>query len=120
MDFRTPLFLCLLLDLDTHGGVDPLGVFPLFLKMVADITAPKLSIIFRLRIRRGSFPECWESANVTAIRMGAHSPGRENYSSISITPIMSKNKQTILFPQDMIQDIYKLHWNIIHKSTGVT
>ena len=28
--------------------------------------------------------------------------------------------ETILFPQDMIQDIYKLHWNIIHKSTGVT
>ena len=30
------------------------------------------------------------------------------------------NFETILFPQDMIQDIYKLHWNIIHKSTGVT
>ena len=28
--------------------------------------------------------------------------------------------ETILFPQDMIQDIYKLHFNIIHKSTGVT
>ena len=28
--------------------------------------------------------------------------------------------ETILFPQDMIQDIYKLHWNIIHKSTGST
>ena len=31
-----------------------------------------------------------------------------------------KQFDTILFPQDMIQDIYKLHWNIIHKSTGVT
>ena len=30
----------------------------------------------------------------------------------------SWNKQTILFPQDMIQDIYKLHWNIIHISIG--
>ena len=30
------------------------------------------------------------------------------------------NNETNLFPQDMIQDIYKLHWNIIHKSTGVT
>ena len=27
-------------------GVDSLGVFPLFLKKVADIIAPKLSIIF--------------------------------------------------------------------------
>ena len=30
-----------------------------------------------------------------------------------------RGRKTILFPQDMIQDIYKLHWNIIHKSTGV-
>ena len=27
--FRTPVLLRLLLDLDTHGGVDPLGVFSL-------------------------------------------------------------------------------------------
>ena len=33
--------LRLLLDLDKYGGVDPFGVFPLFLKMVADIIAPK-------------------------------------------------------------------------------
>ena len=45
--FRTPVILRLLLDFDTYGGVDPLGVFPLFLKMVADITAPKLITIFR-------------------------------------------------------------------------
>ena len=44
--------LWLLLDLDTYGGVDPLGVFPLFLKIVVDIIAPKLSIIFRGLIRR--------------------------------------------------------------------
>ena len=28
--------------------------------------------------------------------------------------------KTILFPQDMIQDIYKLHWNIIHKTIEIT
>ena len=44
--FWTPVLLHLLHDLDTYGGVDPLGVFLLFLKMVADIIAPKLSIIF--------------------------------------------------------------------------
>ena len=43
--FRTS-GLCLLLDLDTYGGVYSLGVFPLFLKKVADIIATKLSIIF--------------------------------------------------------------------------
>ena len=41
---------------DTYGGVDPLGVFPLFLKKVADIIAPNESIIFRRLIRLGSFP----------------------------------------------------------------
>ena len=56
--FRTPVLLRLLLDLDTYGGVDPFGVFPLFLQMVADIIAPKLSIIFHGLIRWESFPEC--------------------------------------------------------------
>ena len=81
--------LCLLLDLDTYGGVDPLGVFPLFLKIVADIIAPKLSIIFHGLIHRTSFPVLW-SANVTAIPKGAPSPDRENYRPVSITPMLSK------------------------------
>ena len=53
--FRTPVHLRLLLDPDTYGCVDPLGVFPLFLKMVADIIAPKLSKKFRWLIHRRSF-----------------------------------------------------------------
>ena len=57
---------------------------------VADIIAPKLSIIFRKLIRLGSFPECWRSAIVTAIPKGAPSPDRENCRPISITPILSK------------------------------
>ena len=79
-----------LLDLDSYGGVDPLGVFPVFLKKIADIIAPKLSIIFRRLISLGSFPECCRPANVTAISKGAPSPDRENYRPISITPIKSK------------------------------
>ena len=53
MGFRTPVLLSLLLDLDTYSGVDPLGVFTLFIKMVVDIIAPKLSIIFRGQIQSG-------------------------------------------------------------------
>ena len=87
---QTPVLLRLLLDLDTYCGVDQLGVFPLVIKMVADIIGPKLSIIFLRLIRRGSFLECWRSANVTAIPKGAPSPDRENYRPISITPILSK------------------------------
>ena len=54
--FRTSVFLRLLLDLDTYGGVDPFGVFSLFLKKVTDIIDPKRRMIFRKPIRR-SFPE---------------------------------------------------------------
>ena len=36
------------------------------------------------------------------------------------TPILKPKFETILFPQDIIQDIHKLHWNIIHKSAIVT
>ena len=71
-------------------GIDPLDAFPLFLKKVAGIIAPKLSIIFRRLMRLGSFPECWRSANVTVIAKGAPSPDTENYRAISITPILSK------------------------------
>ena len=88
--FRTPVLLRLLLDLDIYGGVKPLGVFPLFLKMVVDIIAPKLCIIFRWLISRGSFLECWRSANIAVIPKGAPSPARENYCPISITPILFK------------------------------
>ena len=77
----------MLLDLDIYGGVDLLGVFPLFLKKVVDITVPKLSIIFCWLIFLGSFLECLLSANVTAIPKGAASPDRENYQPISITPV---------------------------------
>ena len=35
-----------LLDLDPYGGTDPLGMFPLFLKRMADVLAPRLSVVF--------------------------------------------------------------------------
>ena len=54
--FLTPVRPRLLLDPDTYKGVDPLAVLPVFLKKVAGIIAPKLSIT--LLIRLGPFPEC--------------------------------------------------------------
>ena len=63
MDFRAPLLLRL--DLDTYGGVDSLGVYYLFLQMVADIVTPKLCIIFRgatnerIPIVSGRREVCW-------------------------------------------------------------
>ena len=72
--FRTSVLLRRLHNLDMFMDVYPLGVFRLFLKKVADIIAPKQSIIFRRLIRLGSFPDCWRSANLTDIRKGAPSP----------------------------------------------
>ena len=95
--FRIPVLLRLLLDLDTSGGDDPFGVFPLFLKVVADIIAQKLNIIFLGLIRRGSFLECWRSANVTEIQKVAASHDRKNYNrSISITSILSKVSEKLV------------------------
>ena len=88
--FRTSVLHCLLLDLDSYGGVDPLGVFPLFFKMVADIVAPKLSAIFQRLIRSGSFRVCWCSAKVAAISKGPPFIEKENYRPMSLIPILPK------------------------------
>ena len=81
--FRTSVLLRLLVDLDTYGGVDLLGVFPLFLKNVVDIISPKLSIVFRRLIRLGSFAEWRRSANVSAITNVAPSHDIVNYRHIN-------------------------------------
>ena len=33
--------------------------------------------------------------------------------------LFARHVETILFLQDMIQDIYKLHWNIIDRSVAI-
>ena len=54
--FRPSEVRRLLFDLDSYGGTDPLGMFPLFLKRTADVMAPRFSVVFRRLVRRGSFP----------------------------------------------------------------
>ena len=60
----------LLLDLDSYGGTDPLGMFPPFLKRKAEVLAPHLSVVFRRLLRLSSFPVCWRVANVSPIPKG--------------------------------------------------
>ena len=79
-----------LLDLDAYGGTDPLGMFPLSLKRMADVLAPSLIVVFRRLLCLGSFPACWRQANVTPIPKGPSSSSAANYRSISITPGLSK------------------------------
>ena len=43
--FRSSEVRRLLLDLDSYGGSDPLGMFPLFLKRTADVLSPRLTWI---------------------------------------------------------------------------
>ena len=80
----------LLLDLDSYGGTDPLGMFPLFLKKTAEVLAPRLAVVFRRLLRLDRFPVCWRVANVTLIPKGPPSTSASNYRPISLTPILSK------------------------------
>ena len=94
--FRSSLVEKYLRELDDYGGVDPVGVFPLFYKRVADILAPRLSRIFRRLLRSGSFPKCWRVANITAIPKDGLSADVSDYRPISITPILSKIYEKLL------------------------
>ena len=88
--FRSSEVRRLLLDLDPYGGTDPLGMFPLFLKR-SDVMAHRLSVVFRLLVRVGSFPACWRQTNVTPIPKGPPSSSTvANYRPISITSVLSK------------------------------
>ena len=68
--FRSREVRRLLLVLDPYGGTDPMGVFPFFLKRTADVTALRLSVVFRRLVHLGSFIACWIQANVTPIPKG--------------------------------------------------
>ena len=53
------------LDLYSNGNTDPLGMFPLFLKLTADILASHRAVVFLQILRLSSFPVCWRVASVT-------------------------------------------------------
>ena len=80
----------LLLDLDPHGGTEPLGMLPILLKRTADVMAPRLSVVFPRLVRLGSFLACWRQADVTPIPKDPPSSSVANYRQISITSVLSK------------------------------
>ena len=79
-----------MLDLDSYGGTDPLGMFPLFFKKTPVFLAPCLAVVFRQLLCFGSFPVCWRVANATPIPKGPSSSSVSNCRSTSLTPILSK------------------------------
>ena len=80
----------LLLDSDPYGITDLLGMFPLFLKITADVMAPRFSVVFWWLVRHSSSPACWRQANVTPIPKGPPSSSAANYRQISIISVLSK------------------------------
>ena len=91
--FRSREVKRLMLDLDSYGGTDSLGMFPLFLKKTAEVLAPRLAAVFRRLLHLRSFPFCWRVTNFTPIPKGPPSSsakGPPSSSPISLTPILSK------------------------------
>ena len=89
--FTSREVMWLLLDLDSYGGTDPLGMFPVFFFEEDSLGSGSSS---RCGISAdpsfGSFPVCWRVANVTTIPKGPRSSSASNYRPISLTPILSK------------------------------
>ena len=88
--FRSGELKKILSGLDSYGGTDPSGVFPLVLKKAADVLAGPLASVFRIMLQRGSFPLCWRVAHVTPVPKSPNSPFVSDYRPISITPVLSK------------------------------
>ena len=88
--FRSSQVRLLLLDLDPYGSSDQLSMCVLFLKRIADVLAPRVSVVSRRLIRLASFPAYWRQANVTPIPKGPPSSSVANYRPISITSVLSQ------------------------------
>ena len=73
------LSYCVCFSILIRMGALIFGCVSSFLKTVADIISKQLSIIFGRHIRLRSFPECRQSANVTAIPKSAPLTDGENY-----------------------------------------
>ena len=65
--FRSRDLCKILADLDEYGGTDPHGISPMFLRKTCKEMSPELAVVFRLLIRRGSFPWCWRKADVVPV-----------------------------------------------------
>ena len=77
-----------MLDLDPFGGIDPLGMCPLFLKKTAEVMSPRLSLVFQRLVRQCSFPLAGDRA--TSIPKCPPFSSVANYRPISITAVLSK------------------------------
>ncbi|MEL7079479.1 MAG: reverse transcriptase family protein, partial [Cyanobacteria bacterium J06582_2] len=95
--FRSRDLKNILDNLDSWGGEDPDGFFPLLHKKVSKSLAPKLSRFYRFLFRRGSFPDDRKLCNTVPIPKCGMSAIGTNYRPISILPVLSKVAEKLIF-----------------------
>ena len=84
-------------ELDLDGRVDPLEFFPMFFRELASALAPKLSMVFSRLLHAGLFPSQWCCADVVLIPKGAISFLLSGFRPISISPVLSKVYQRLVY-----------------------
>ncbi|MEL6677048.1 MAG: hypothetical protein AAFR61_32895, partial [Bacteroidota bacterium] len=95
--FRSKDVKNILDNLDSWGGEDPDGFFPLLLKKVSISFAPKLSRFYRFLFRQGIFPDARRLCNtVPTPKCGLSAIGTD-YRPISILPVLSKVAEKLFF-----------------------
>ena len=95
--FRSRDVKNILNDLDSWGGEDPDGFFPLFFKKVSSTLSPKLSRFYRFLFRRCIFPDERNLCNTVPIPKCGMSAVCTNYRPISILPVLSKVAEKLIF-----------------------
>ena len=83
--------------LDTDKSFGPDEIHPLLLKELEDYVVEPLTLIMNKTLEKGTIPEDWKMAHVTAIykNKGAHNL-TVNYRSVSLTSIVCKMMESIL------------------------
>ncbi|MEL7520149.1 MAG: reverse transcriptase family protein, partial [Cyanobacteria bacterium J06553_1] len=95
--FRSKDVKNILDNLDSWGGEDPDGFFPLLFKKVSKSFAPKLSRFYRFLFRQGIFPDARKLCNtVPTPKCGLSAIGTD-YRPISILPVLSKVAEKLIF-----------------------
>ena len=83
--------------LDSWGGVDPDGFFPLFFKKVSGTLSPKISRLFRFLFRQSIFPDEKKICNTVPVPKSSLTADCNNYRPISILPVLSKVAEKLIF-----------------------
>ena len=81
---------------DASCQTRPFGLGPLFLKRIADVLAPRLSIVLRRLVHLGSFLACSRQVNVTPIPDGPPFSSVANYRPIYRTSVWSKVLESLV------------------------